>query len=193
MRLWRSWYDKTSRIRNIGQTGTMRSASWGVLLFAVLWGGCHETLHVSPVPSNPVRYTCDPTVVNLAMQQGPPQTGLDSPGGYVRCWDRSYLGPNEAWGTGGLLILQSFTPNTFYAFDLACPNCYAATTNSASRLHQLMMADDGVTARCTNCNSEFGAIFWGSPAPTKGPANQNNYPLRTYRATQVGNKVTVSN
>lgn len=192
MQQWRSWFDKTSLHPLSG--GTKRRPVWGVLLVAmVLASACHETLHVSPVPSAPVRYTCDPAIVNLAMEQGAPQTGLDSPGGYVRCCDRKYMGPNDAWGTGGLLIVQSFTPNTFYAYDLACPYCYAATTNSPSRMHQLEMAKDGVTAHCAVCESEFGAIFWGSTAPTKGPANQSNYPLRQYRATLVGDKVTVSN
>ncbi|GEM_PF-2478503 len=162
----------------------------------LLWcatASCRDSVGESPVPAGYVTYSCTLATVNEVMEQGAPQPSIEVQGGYVRCYDLTKRMGNESWGTGGLLLVHGYDATTFYAYDLACPYCYATYGSSASKLHQLDMADDGQTAICPDCESEFGAIFWGSPAPTAGPANQNNYVLRQYRASLVGDKLVVRN
>ena len=168
---------------------------WSVW-FVSLWPmfiGCHDSIGERPVPAGYVSYSCTLSTVNIVMGQGDPQTPLESPGGYVRCYDKKLLMANESWGTGGLLLVHGFEASAYYAYDLACPYCYAIHSTSATKLHRLKIAADGQTAHCDDCGSDFGAIFWGSPAPTAGPANENNYPLRQYRASLVGDRLVVTN
>ena len=169
-----------------------RSISWCISL--LLLTACHDRLHESPVPAGQVSYTCDPVVVNQLMEQTTGQSTLETPGGYVRCHDRSKKMAGQAWGTGGLLLVHCLGSSPEYAaFDLACPYCYAQGGNMSEKLQRLVMKEDQQTALCTKCESEFGAIFWGSPVPTAGPANQESYPLRQYKANLVGSKLMVTN
>ena len=163
---------------------------WCVSLSLALTA-CNDKLHESPVPAGHVSYTCDPVVVNQLMQQATDQATLESPGGYVRCHDHSKKMAGQAWGTGGLLLVHCYNNTPEYAaFDLACPYCYAQRDK---QLRQLVMKSDQQTAVCPQCESEFGAIFWASPASTAGPANAESYPLRQYKATMMGNKLVITN
>lgn len=166
---------------------------WSALCVSLLLcSACHDRTLESPVPAGYVDYSCNINTVNIIMEQGDPQVPLESPGGYVRCFDPQKRKLSEGWGTGGLLLVHGFDSDAFYAFDLSCPQCYVTANAAASKVHRLEMAGDGYTAVCPDCHSEFGSIFWGSPAPTgKGPANQNNYLLRQYHATLVGDKLLV--
>ena len=173
----------------------MRWSGWCVnlCLWPMLLASCSDSIGDSPVPAGEVRYSCTLATINLIMEQGDPQTPLESMGGYVRCYDRQKMAGNEAWGTGGLLLVHGYEDVAYYAYDLACPYCWVANGASAAKIQQLVIADDCQTARCATCESRFGAIFWGSPAPTAGPANESNYPLRQYRASLVGDKLVVRN
>ncbi len=167
------------------------SVVWFLLLLPLLFVSCSDETFESPVPAGYVRYSCNITTVNLAMGQGAPQVGIDSPGGYVRVYDKSKLTANDEVGTGGLLLLQDYEGH-FYAFDLTCPYCYKVGTSTAGKMHRIVMQTDGLAACCTNCDSEFGAVYYGSPAPTAGPANEHNYLLRQYKATPYGDILTVT-
>ena len=184
-----------------GATGLARRLhaawlAWLPMLLATVAGtmltGCDEAMTESPVPAVYISYSCNVTTINAAMQQTH-QTQLDCPGGYVTVSDVQTLSATDAIGTGGLLLVHAFEGgSTFYAFDLACPQCYQAGGSASQRLSRIQMADDGMTARCSRCESEFGAIFWGSPAPTAGPANAGNYVLRQYKARLLGDVLTVT-
>lgn len=164
------------------------------ILFAnlILCTSCKDEITESPVPAGYVRYSCSLLHVNIIMEQGDPQVPLESPGGYVRCYDSSKRMAEEGWGTGGLLLVHGFDNDHYYAYDLACPHCYATYATSATKLHRLQMDKDGITAICPDCESKFGSIFWGSPAATSGPANKDNHILRQYHAGLVGDKLVVT-
>jgi len=142
----------------------------------------------SVVPEYNVSYSCNSTLINAVLQQTK-QTSLDCMGGYVRVYDSKTLSASDVVGVGGLLILQNFE-GQFYAFDLACPYCYKNNKGS-SKVKRITIKDDALTAHCTACESEFGAVVWGSPAATKGLANEENLILRQYRAQRLGDGVTV--
>ena len=175
----------------------LQSRSWFaktiILSGLILCTSCRDEIAESPVPVGYVHYTCTLVTVNIVMQQGDPQISLESPGGYVRCYDPAKRLANEGWGVGGLLLVHGFDNDHYYAFDLACPYCYKDNANSGSKLHRLQIDADGITAICPDCQSKFGSVFWGSPAATAGPANQSNRLLRQYRATQVGDQLVVTN
>lgn len=165
---------------------------WSALCVSLLLCSCHDRTYESPVPAGWVDYSCVLTTVNIAMDQGAPQVPLESQWGFVRCYDPQKRNLSDGWGTGGLLLVHSgFELNTFYAYDLACPQCYVTANSSASKIHRIGIASDGMTAVCPDCDSEFKYVFSGSPAPTAGPANQNNYVLRQYKASLVGDKLIV--
>ena len=168
-----------------------RWSVWCVSL--LLCASCHDNTCESPVPAGYVRYSCVLSTINITMEQGDPQVPLESMGGYVRCFDAKKRAATDEWGTGGLLLVHGYESTAFYAFDLACPYCYATAATASAKLHRLDIASDGMTAVCPDCDSRFGSIFWGSPAPTAGPANQNNYLLRQYRASLSGDRLVVTN
>ena len=99
---------------------------------------------------------------------------LDSQPGVVLV--NRYQNVSDNIGVCGLLLYHAATEDVFYAYDLACPYCYRRGTVSAIGMK------DPFVARCAGCESEFGAVQYGSPAPTAGPANAENYHLRQYRA-----------
>lgn len=158
-----------------------------LMLCGIVLTACSEELGAieSPVPARHVSYECYVGSINEQMGQTQ-QPSLECNGGYVHIdqWrtQASYL------GVGGLLLCHdNFTYNTFYAYDLACPYCYPH--GATIRLK------DGMTATCAECGSAFGAVMWGSPAPTAGPANKEGYPLRTYHArlNPANNRLSVTN
>lgn len=153
---------------------------------------CDEDILESPVPERYVSYSCNIHTVNVVMEQTVGQVQLDSPGGYVRIWDAGKLTASDAIGLGGLLLLHSFDDTGFFAFDLTCPYCYQRGGNAQEKMQRIVVKEDGLTARCLHCHSEFGAIYWGSPAATGGPANSENYILRQYKAIPVGDVLTVT-
>lgn len=169
---------------------------WGLLLWGfMLCASCKDGSLDSPVPKNRVQYTCTVTLVNIYMEQGDPQIPLESPCGYVRCYDTKKRQANEYWGTGGLLLVQGFEVGHFYAYDLTCPYCYVTHATASSKIHHLEIdGDKSTVAICPTCRSAFGSIFWGSPVPTGGPAYEENYVLRQYKATLSGDdKLIVTN
>lgn len=149
---------------------------------------CKDETFDSVVPEYNVRYSCNSTLVNAYLQQTK-QAGLDCQGGYVRVYDRKTLSASDVVGAGGLLILQNYE-GSFYAFDLACPYCFSEG-HTGSGIRRIDMKDDGFTAFCPSCASEFNAVFWGSPAPTAGPANADKLILRQYKAQRLADGVTV--
>jgi hypothetical protein len=164
---------------------TMRYV-WTLLTIGLSMTACNDGLTESPVPMPPtVNYSCNIDMVN-AIQQQTAQANLNTPGGYVRIFNTSTLSTNDRIGWGGLLLLQSYE-GAFYAFDLACPYCY---TNPAGHISRITMAD-ALSASCPECGSKFGVVIYGSPAPTAGPANEENYVLRQYRATLLADGYTL--
>lgn len=161
-------------------------------LAACLLTACGDDAYESPVPMGRyIRYTCNIHTVNAACGQTAGQPQLDSPGGYVRIYDPRLFTAGDEPGVAGFLLLQSgIDLGRFYAFDLACPYCYRQGYTSAAARRVVMM-DDGLTARCEACASEFGAVLWGSPAPTAGPANAEGYILRQYRAALLADGYTL--
>lgn len=161
-------------------------------LTLTLFSACDDVAHESPVPAGSVHYTCDVQLVNLAMEQATDQVTLESPGGYVRLYDRNKMLATDSWGTGGLLLVHGIiSTSSYYAYDLACPWCYQ--NNGRGSIHQLSVDPVSHSAYCSDCESEFGAVFWGSPSATKGPANEEGLPLRQYHATPSGDKLIVTN
>lgn len=159
-----------------------------LLVVGLLLSGCSEDAYDSVVPEYEVKYSCNSTLVNAYLQQTD-QISLDCQGGYVRVYDKKNLSAGDVVGVAGLLILQNYE-GSFYAFDLACPHCFS-TEHGAAKVSRLNMKEDGFTAYCPSCNSEFNAVFWGSPAPTAGPANTEKLVLRQYRAQRLMDGVTV--
>lgn len=168
----------------------------GTILFAVLsalqvllLGSCGKETFDSVVPEYDVKYSCNTTLVNTYLQQTE-QTHLDCLGGYVRVFDKKTLAAGDIVGVGGLLILQNFE-GAFYVYDLACPHCFSQG-KMGGKVSRIEMKEDGFAAVCKSCGSEFGAIFWGSPAPTAGPANADKLILRQYKARLLPDGVTVT-
>lgn len=159
---------------------------------AVLTGGCGDEVYESPVPMGRyIRYTCNINTINAIAGQTAGQPQLNSPGGYVRVYDKRLFTAGDEPGVAGFLLVQSsIDAGSFYAFDLACPACYRQGYTSAAA-RRIAMQDDGLTARCAACESEFGAVMWGSPAPTAGPANAEGYILRQYRAALLADGYTL--
>lgn len=153
---------------------------------ALMLSGCEEGVTQSPVPANKVTYSCNITTINAAMgQEDVPN--LDSQPGYVLI--NQYLNVSDIIGVAGLLLYHSAFEEAYYAFDLACPYCW----QSSKKPVQIGMKDM-FTAQCPDCESEFGAVQYGSPAPTAGPANKENLILRQYRAHLSGyNTLVVTN
>ena len=158
-----------------------------VLAF-ILLTACKDDTFDSVVPEYNVRYSCNSSLVNAYLQQTK-QVGLDCQGGYVRVYDRKSLSAGDVVGAGGLLILQSFD-GAFYAYDLACPYCFSKG-KTGGNVRRIDMKDDGFTAVCHDCASEYNAVFWGAPVPTAGPANEEKLILRQYRAQRLADGVTV--
>ncbi len=127
----------------------------------------------SPVPAYNVNYSCNISTINAAMEQTD-LPNLDSQPGVVLI--NRYQNVSDNIGVCGLLLYHAATEDVFYAYDLACPYCYHKNTPTAIGMK------DPFIAQCPVCESEFGAIQYGSPAPTAGPANAENYHLRQYKA-----------
>lgn len=134
---------------------------------------CQDAITESPVPVYNVRYSCNISTINAAMGQDD-VPNLDSQPGYVLI--DKYLNQSDVIGVCGLLLYHAAMENAFYAYDLACPYCYSHGKPVAIGMR------DAFTAQCPDCQSEFGAVQYGSPAPTAGMANQENAHLRQYRA-----------
>ena len=152
---------------------------------------CSDSVYESPIPAvGYLNYSCNIETINAIVGQVEGQAQLNSPGGFVRIYDKRVLTAADALGRGGLLILQNYEGTDFFAFDLACPNCYAGGY-TGTKVQRLEMDESQTAAFCPACESEFGAIFWGSPAPTKGPANENNHILRQYKAHLLSDGYTL--
>lgn len=151
-----------------------------------LFASCEEGIVESPVPARKVTYSCNITTINAAMgQEDVPN--LDTQPGYVLI--NQYRNVAEIIGVAGLLLYHSAFEDVFYAYDLACPYCW----QHEKRPVQIGMKD-AFTAQCEACGSEFGAVQYGSPAPSQGPANKENLMLRPYRAHLSGyNTLVVTN
>ena len=131
----------------------------------------------SPVPAYNVHYSCNISTINAALEQND-LPNLDSQPGVVLV--NRYQNVSDNIGVCGLLLSHAATEDAFYAYDLACPYCYHRGTATPIGMK------DPFIARCPSCESEFGAIQYGSPAPTAGPANAENFHLRQYRARLTG-------
>ena len=131
----------------------------------------------SPVPVYDVSYSCNISTINAAMGQTD-IPNLDAQPGMVLV--NQYTALSDNIGVCGLLLYHAAIDNVFYAYDLACPYCFKQGKPVAIGLK------DCFTAQCGNCLSEFGAIQYGSPAPTAGPANADNLHLRQYQAHLTG-------
>ena len=143
-----------------------------------LFSACVDVEAVeSPIPTYNVRFSCNISTINVAMGQTD-LPNLDCQPGVVLI--NQYQNVSDNIGCGGLLLYHAATEDAFYAYDLACPYCYRHSKT------QPMEMKDMFTASCPVCHSEFGAIQYGSPAPTAGPANQDNLHLRQYRARLTG-------
>ena len=160
-----------------------------LLCAIVLLTSCKDDVTDSVIPEYNIHYSCNATLVNAYLQQTE-QVGLDCQGGYVRVYNKKNLSASDVIGLGGLLILQNYE-GAFHAFDLACPYCFAEG-KTGTKVSRISMKDDGITAVCPSCASEYGAVFWGSPAPTAGPANEEKLILRRYRAQRLMDGVTVT-
>lgn len=157
-----------------------------MVLSMVALTACDESQMESPVPLHRVTYNCNITTINAAMGQAN-VPNLDTQPGYVLIND--YRNVSEIIGVAGLLLYHSAFEDVFYAYDLACPYCWQQQQKPV----QIGMKDD-FTAQCADCQSEFGAVQYGSPAPTAGPANKENLILRQYKAHLAGyNTLVVSN
>ncbi len=133
-----------------------------VCFFMILFSSCDKSLD-SEIPSLPV-------YLSVRIDHN----NLTTAGSYKSFTTRpdasSYI------GFGGVLIIRGYEAenNSVYAYDLACPyeknNTIRVTINS-----------DNV-AECKKCGSLFNGIFWGSPAPSSGPAFDEKLFLRRYNA-----------
>jgi len=137
----------------------------------------------SPVPAYDVRFSCNINTINAVMQQTD-LPHLDAQPGMVLVKD--WLNLSDIIGVGGLLLYHAAIENAYYAYDLACPYCYV----HGKQGNRIEMKDP-FTAYCPKCDSEFGAVQYGSPAPTAGPANTENDHLRQYRARLSGENTLV--
>lgn len=156
------------------------------MMMLSIFVSCEDAIIDSPIPARKVTYSCNITTINAAMGQTD-VPNLDSQPGYVLI--KEYLNVSEIIGVAGLLIYHSAFEDVFYAFDLACPYCW----QSEGKPVQIGMKDM-FTAQCKVCESEFGAVQYGSPAPSAGPANKENLMLRQYKARLVNyNTLVVTN
>lgn len=176
--------------RNIhsgNKQGRQPFCKWVLLFIAsLLYAACDEALTESPVPARKVTYNCNITTINAAMGQAD-VPNLDSQPGFVLI--NEYRNVSEIIGVAGLLLYHSAFEEAFYAYDLACPYCW----QKESKPVQIGMKDM-FTAQCNVCQSEFGAVQYGSPAPSAGPANKENLVLRQYKARLVNyNTLVVTN
>lgn len=145
---------------------------------AALLSACAEMeVQESPVPLYNVNYTCNVSTINASLGQTD-LPNLDCQPGMVLV--NQYLHLSENIGVCGLLLYHAVMEDRYYAYDLACPYCYRHGEHTAIGLK------DYFTAQCPRCDSEYGAIQYGSPAPTAGPANAENLHLRTYHARMTG-------
>lgn len=155
---------------------TKSSTKWTAALLSVClsWAACDENAAFeSPVPAYNVQYSCNIYTINAALGQED-LPNLDSQPGMVMVNQYRHL--SEVIGVCGLLLYHAATDDVFYAYDLACPYCFGHGS------HHAITMKDPFTAQCPECKSEFGAVQYGSPAPTAGPANKENVHLRQYRA-----------
>ena len=143
---------------------------------AVVLTACTDAITDSPVPRYNVSYSCNISTINAALGQLD-LPNLDSQPGVVLV--NQYINVSDNIGVCGLLLYHAAAEDAFYAYDLACPSCY----RQGQRVPVGMK--DIFTAQCPDCGSEFGAIQYGSPAPTAGPANTENLHLRQYHAHLV--------
>lgn len=178
MLLSKNWFDKSPLC-----------VAW---VLVALLTSCHDDVLESVIPQQYVSYNCNIHTINAVMEQTTGQAQLESPGGYVRIWDARKLTASDAVGLGGLLLLHSFDNTAFYAFDLTCPYCFTQGGSKQDKMQRLVIKEDGFTAQCTHCSSEFGSVYWGSPVATAGPANEENLILRQYKAVLVGDILTVT-
>lgn len=146
-------------------------------LFLLPCSSCQDVIVESPVPAYNVNYNCNINTINAALHQTD-LPNLDSQPGVVLI--NQYLHLTENIGVCGLLLYHAATEDRFYAYDLACPYCYQKHKPEA------LVMKDPFTAQCPVCHSEFGAIQYGSAAPTAGPANEDNLFLRQYQARLAG-------
>lgn len=142
-------------------------------LFLFAASSCEDAIVESPVPVYNVRYSCNISTINASLGQSD-LPNLDSQPGVVLV--NQYLNASDVIGVCGLLLYHSAMEDSYYAFDLACPYCYRQNHTTALGMKDIF------TAQCPKCQSEFGAIQYGSPAPTAGPANEENLLLRQYKA-----------
>lgn len=142
------------------------------------FASCDDAITESPIPSRKVSYSCNITTINAAMGQTD-VPNLDSQPGYVLIDQWRNL--DEIIGVAGLLIYHSAFEDVFYAYDLACPYCWQHSSKAV-----MIGMKDMFTACCPDCLSEFGAVQYGSPAPSAGPANKENLMLRQYKAQMTG-------
>lgn len=100
---------------------------------------------------------------------------LNIPGGFV------YF---KNSGFGGLIIFCDLTDssNPYLAYDATC-------THEVSSTCRVVVTEGSGIAKCPCCGSEF-ILFSGSGSPTKGPAVE---PLKQYRTTYSGGRITVRN
>lgn len=187
---------KELKNERIGGTGTGCQGPgrfWSARYFFILsffiifisFVSCTEALNYeSPVPEYNVRYSCNVSTINAAMGQTY-LPNLDCQPGVVMV--NQYTQLSDVIGVCGLLLYHAATEDAFYAYDLACPYCYKHNS------HRPITMKDPFTAQCADCESEFGAVQYGSPAPTAGPANKENLHLRQYRARMASyNTLVVS-
>ncbi len=127
-----------------------------------MFSSCDKSLN-SEIPSLPV-------FLDIRMDLN----NLSTPGSYKAITRKpdasSYI------GFGGVLIVRGYDVATdaVYAYDLACPYEKIHTTR--------ITVNENNIAVCSTCGSEFNGIFWGSPAPTAGPAFNEKLYLRRYNA-----------
>lgn len=144
------------------------------VVMALGFTSCDEMNSIeSPVPEYNVHYSCNVSTINAAMGQSD-WPNLDSQPGLVMV--NQYTQLSDIIGVCGLLLYHAAVDDVYYAYDLACPYCYV------HRDHSPVGMKDPFVAQCPVCKSEFGAVQYGSPAPTAGPANKENLHLRQYRA-----------
>ncbi|MBR0037063.1 MAG: hypothetical protein IJP70_05425 [Bacteroidales bacterium] len=151
---------------------------------ALVLASCDKANYESPVPAGYVSYHC---TLEIA--------GLDVQGNYCILSDRRNISGTDGYGTGGLLLVHSrMEYGKFYAFDLACPYCWKTTGNHGYQTMSRIEIDeeDFYVAVCPTCQSKFGLVMDGSPAPTAGPANESNYILRQYKAANYGDQLVVT-
>lgn len=141
------------------------------VLLISFFSSCDKSLD-SDIPSLPVYLSIKTDL-----------TGLSVPGAY-----KTYPKAPDASsyiGFGGVLVLCGYDAPEVFAFDMACP--YEVDKNVRIKV------DSNNIGVCAKCGSEFNSIFWGSPAPSSGPAFEKNLFLRRYNAFVQNMTITVTN